>query len=40
MRVGIVGTGFMGQTHAAGWAATPATIVGVVSKSEDTTLAP
>ena len=36
MRVGIVGTGFMGQTHAAGWAATPATIVGVVSKSEDT----
>jgi len=26
----------MGQTHAAGWAATPATIVGVVSKSEDT----
>ena len=36
MRVGIVGTGFMGQTHAAGWAATPATIAGVVSKSEDT----
>jgi predicted dehydrogenase len=31
MRVGIVGTGFMGTTHAAGWAATPATIAGFLS---------
>ncbi len=31
MRVGIVGTGFMGSTHAAGWAQTPATIAGFVS---------
>ncbi len=36
MRVGIVGTGFMGQTHAAGWAATPAVIAGFVSKDEQT----
>ncbi len=36
MRVGIVGTGFMGRTHAAGWAATPAEIVGFVSKDGDT----
>ncbi|MCA9925490.1 MAG: Gfo/Idh/MocA family oxidoreductase [Anaerolineales bacterium] len=36
MRVGIVGTGFMGRTHAAGWAATPAEIVGFVSKDEET----
>ena len=28
MRVGIVGVGFMGTTHAAGWAETPAQIVG------------
>ena len=39
MRVGIVGTGFMGRTHAAGWAATPAEIVGFVSKDEDTAVA-
>ena len=32
MRVGIVGTGFMGATHAAGWANTPATIAGFVTK--------
>ena len=32
MRVGIVGTGFMGRTHAAGWAETPAVIAGFVSK--------
>lgn len=31
MRVGIVGTGFMGTTHAAGWAETPATIAGFLS---------
>ncbi|MCP4424958.1 MAG: Gfo/Idh/MocA family oxidoreductase [Chloroflexi bacterium] len=36
MRVGIVGTGFMGRTHAAGWAATPAEMAGFVSKSEET----
>lgn len=32
MRVGIVGTGFMGVTHAAAWSATEATIAGFVSK--------
>jgi len=32
MRVGIVGTGFMGATHAAGWANTPVTIAGFVTK--------
>ena len=32
MRIGIVGTGFMGRTHAAAWAATDATIAGFVSK--------
>ena len=36
MRVGIVGTGFMGQTHAAGWAETPAVIAGFVSKNGET----
>jgi predicted dehydrogenase len=34
MRVGIIGAGFMGYTHAAAWAETEATIVGVVSASE------
>jgi predicted dehydrogenase len=34
MRVGIVGTGFMGQTHAVAWAETDATIAGFVSKDE------
>lgn len=29
MRVGIIGSGFMGRTHAAAWAHTPATLVGV-----------
>ena len=33
MRIGIVGTGSMGQTHAAGWAETPATISGFMSQS-------
>jgi predicted dehydrogenase len=28
LRVGILGAGFMGRTHAAGWAQTPASIVG------------
>lgn len=31
MRVGIVGTGFMGNTHAAAWAQTPAQIAGMFS---------
>lgn len=31
VRVGIVGMGFMGTTHAAAWAQTPAKIVGMVS---------
>ena len=33
MRVGIVGTGFMGRTHATGWAATPAVMGGFVGKT-------
>ena len=32
MRVGIVGTGFMGSTHAAAWSATEATLAGFVSE--------
>ena len=35
MRVGIIGAGFMGTTHAAGWAATPAELVGVVAAAAD-----
>jgi predicted dehydrogenase len=35
MRVGIVGTGFMGRAHAAGWAETPVEISGFVSKAAD-----
>lgn len=31
MKVGIVGTGFMGTTHAAGWAETEATIAGFIA---------
>ena len=34
MRVGIIGAGFMGTTHAAAWAETPAEIVGVVAETE------
>lgn len=34
MRVGIVGTGFMGMTHAAGWKETEAEIVGFVAETE------
>ena len=37
MRIGIVGAGFMGQTHAAGWANTPAEIAGVISQNPDST---
>ncbi|MBP7962353.1 MAG: Gfo/Idh/MocA family oxidoreductase [Caldilineaceae bacterium] len=35
MRIGIVGTGFMGSTHAAGWAQTDAQIAGFVTKAPD-----
>lgn len=33
MKVGIVGVGFMGTTHAAGWAATPAQIIGFTAET-------
>ncbi len=32
MRIGIIGSGSMGQTHARGWSNTPATITGIVSR--------
>jgi predicted dehydrogenase len=35
MRVGIVGVGFMGSTHAAGWAETGADLVGCVAETVD-----
>ncbi len=35
MRVGIVGTGFMGRTHAAAWQQTPAEICGFVGQSAE-----
>ena len=34
MKVGIVGVGFMGTTHAAGWAETPAEIVGFTAEKQ------
>jgi predicted dehydrogenase len=34
MRVGIVGVGFMGTTHALGWAETPAEIVGFTAETK------
>ena len=34
MKVGIVGAGFMGTTHAAGWAETPAEIVGFAAETQ------
>src|SRR5215208_5962778 len=34
MRVGIVGVGFMGTTHAVGWAETPAEIVGFTAETK------
>ncbi len=34
MRVGLIGTGFMGRVHAAAWAQTPAEIAGYFSLSE------
>jgi predicted dehydrogenase len=33
MKVGIVGVGFMGTTHAAGWADTPATVAGFTAET-------
>lgn len=36
MRIGIVGTGSMGQTHAAGWRETPATIAGFMADKPET----
>ena len=35
MKVGIVGAGFMGTTHAAGWAETGAKIIGIVAETTD-----
>src|SRR5437763_8409909 len=35
MRVGIIGAGGMGGTHAAAWAQTPATIAGIVAETVD-----
>ncbi len=35
MRVGIVGAGAMGMTHAAAWLNTPATVAGAVAKTPD-----
>ena len=35
MKVGIVGVGFMGSTHAAGWAETGAHIAGFVAETAD-----
>ena len=37
MKVGIVGVGFMGTTHAAGWADTPATITGFTAATQQET---
>ncbi|MEO5888118.1 MAG: Gfo/Idh/MocA family oxidoreductase [Anaerolineales bacterium] len=34
MKIGIVGAGFMGMTHAAGWAETPAEIVGFSAETQ------
>jgi predicted dehydrogenase len=35
MRVGIVGVGFMGSTHAAGWVGTDAQMVGVIAETAE-----
>lgn len=35
MKVGIVGVGFMGTTHAAGWADTPAEVVGFTAETQN-----
>lgn len=34
-KVGLIGTGFMGEFHARAWAQTPATLAGVTSKNPD-----
>jgi predicted dehydrogenase len=34
MRIGIIGAGFMGATHAAAWVETPAQLVGVAAETE------
>ena len=39
MRIGIVGAGFMGVTHAAAWANTPVQIAGVTSQDPESTRA-
>ena len=33
MKVGLVGAGFMGVTHAAGWAETEAELIGIVAET-------
>jgi predicted dehydrogenase len=35
MKIGIIGAGFMGSTHAAGWSHSQAEIVGIVAKPEE-----
>ncbi len=35
MKIGIVGAGFMGTTHAAGWAETEAELIGIVAETTD-----
>ncbi|HEX9333581.1 MAG TPA: Gfo/Idh/MocA family oxidoreductase, partial [Anaerolineales bacterium] len=37
MKVGIVGVGFMGTTHAVGWAETPAEIIGFTAETQNET---
>jgi myo-inositol 2-dehydrogenase / D-chiro-inositol 1-dehydrogenase len=39
LRIGIIGTGSMGRTHAAAWATTPARIAGFVSRASTSALA-
>lgn len=39
MKIGIVGVGFMGTTHAAGWAETPASIVGFTAETSQEAVA-
>lgn len=39
MRIGIIGTGSMGRTHAASWRQTPATLAGFVSRAGQSALA-
>jgi predicted dehydrogenase len=37
LRVGIIGTGFMGTTHMAGWSVTPAEVVGAYTRQDAAT---